>query len=835
MAQARPKRTVHSIYGSDNHVGRRYLALLEAQDAEQLIMKKPRREIIFTEEPSDDDDDDENSDADTEASTELDENDTDEVDADEDDIDVVDADEKWEYVKKTCKAIWPTITQTKGRKLISYETYTDLLSLEAMRDHARWYKTLRLDADAIDIVRVRANVLSNMMVKKGFTMTMTTLAIWKKYCDERYDGKYGVNSAMKVRNFIPYRVAEVLQNREDFLEHGHERRNLPEETAHEAARKVQSQIGKLAEIQGYMHSSQLQKETEIQSMLATYKNAMEEARLRPRDFAGSSKLVTKRLTKDERTRALEVVLNGDIRGRREQNVDLFHMRTYAIKYLEHNIIRRGQDLRCIHMGALMIHVIEDVGPAKCTALCASIRHVKENTTNTEFVLSWIPHADPKQCSMIAIANYMVWAIDIYQLEILHDMRRDLEAQPAWLQSGRRKDSWQSEWWSYRLLFGTDPKQELTYDIHLNGENKVHDAAKFEKKSGKTSLARTNNAHIALERGMNTNDLSHYGGWATTDGSAIGFYIDTAVKVEASMTMNGWDNCKKYTCARHSPDIPDKLCRKVFSGLDELYELAKATHQTTRLDLSAVKFCEVLLCLRRIFLEGAVDLRAAYPKLPVYSHQVFDSRDWRDWSRLEPGKRQIREGTFKLQDQDPALVAAVENMQKNVQAMIEAAAAQTGGGRVQGTPVQEDPADRTKVPVIPVFTSVTATYRFWDTTLRPFIIRHYNSVAWQGKTAEAKRVEKFKPFCVYIDYAILDKSEATLVIEKLEDIRKEKEASYAAYMHSFRVAIQGIKIHEKNKPSHTPEELGAALKAHGLPVLPNGMNVKAICKDLLHWK
>jgi hypothetical protein len=438
----------------------------------------------------------------------------------------------------------------------------------------------------------------------------------------------------------------------------------------------------------------------------------------------------------------------------------------------------------------------------------------------------------------------VWAIDIYQLDILHEMRRDLEAQPVWLQSGRRKDSWRSEWWSYRLLFGADPKQEMTYDIHLDGENKVHDAAKFEKKSGKTSLARTNNAHIALERGMNTNDLSHYGGWATTDGSAIGFYIDTAVKVEASMTMNGWDSCKKYYCARHSPDIPEALSRKVFNGLDELYVLAKTTHETTHLDLSAVKLCEVLFFMRQIFLEGAVDLRTDYPSLPVYSHPVFDSREWRTWSQLEPNKRQIRDGSFKLKEQDPALVAAVENMQKNFQSMIETAAAAAtagaaaGAGSSTGAGSAGAGPDRTQVPTIPVFTSATATYRFWDTTLRPFIIRHYNSVAWQGKTVEAKRVEKFKPFCVYVDYALTlpqPSASAGDIMVELEDIRKEKEASYAAFMHSFRVAIQGIKIHEKNKPSHTPEELNVALKAHGLPPPPAGKNVKAICKELLHWK
>ena len=858
----RPKRGVQSIYATGNETGRQYIALLERGAEHDTFMPLPKRTYLKnkTNEQADDaeneseDDEDEKEESDNESDNESDDDESEgESDDEAGDEEIAEANEldKWTFVKNTCRAIWPTVTQSRGRKMLALDTYRDLLSLEAMRKHAKWYKKIQLNvisnADTVDVVKVRADILSNMMVKKGFASAMTTFAIWIKYCDDHHAGDYAVYKPIKVYNFIPYRVDHILKNREEFLDQGHERRNLPEETAHEAARKVQSQIGKLAEIQGYMPASQLQKSSEIQSIIGKYKYKMEQARLTTRDFAQHSKMTTARVTKDERERALEVLLDGTIRGNRGKNVDIFHMRIYAIKYLEHNIIRRGQDLRSIHMAALTAHTIEDVEPAPCTAVCASIRHVKENTTNTEFVLSWISHIDPMQCSTIAIANYLVWVIDIYQLNILHEMRRDLETQPAWINSGQRRDKWQSEWWSYRLVFGQDPKKELSYDIHLEGENTIHGTAGYQKKSKKTSLPRTNNAHIALERGMNTTDLSHYGGWATTDGSAIGFYIDTAVKVDSSMTMNGWENYKKYYCARHSPDIPEVLCRQIFPGLDELYTLAKTTYENTRLDLSAVKFCELLLYLRRIFLEGAVDLRARYPNLPPFGHPVFDAREWRVWSRREPDARKIREGKFKLKEQDPNVIATLDQIQENMKSMIEKLGTVGGSGaaaqgQAGGLQIDDTSADRMKVPVIPIFTSISATYRFWDATLRPFLKRNYNRVSWRHRKEEAKRVDKFKPFCLYIDY-VLSKSEseaserskvANTLIEKLEDIRKEKEASYSAFIHSFKVAIQNTKVQAKNMPSHDREELYATLKAHDLPPPPEGKNVKAIC-ELLGWK
>jgi hypothetical protein len=866
----RPKRGVQSIYATGNETGRQYIALLErGAEEHDTFMPPPKRSHLKkkafkeqeqaheyeadkeSDEEEDEETDDESDDeeADVEEADDEECDDDDESDNEEDEATELD---KWNFLKNTCRAIWPKITQSRGRKILAQDTYRDLLSLEAMRKHAKWYKKIQLNlisnADTVDIVKVRADVLRNMMMKRGFASAMTTFAIWIDYCDDHHNCDYAVYNPMKVYNFIPYRVDHILKNREDFLEQGHERRNLPEETAHEAARKVQSQIGKLAEIQGYMPASRLQKSAEIQSAIGKYKYAMEQARLGTRDFAQHSKMTTARVTKDERARALQVLLDGTIRGTRGKNVDLFHMRTYAIKYLEQNIIRRGQDIRSIHMAAMTAHTIDDVGPASCTAVCASIRHVKENTTNTEFVLSWISHIDPMQCSTIAIANYLVWAIDIYRLDILNEMRRDLETQPAWINSGQRKDRWQSEWWSYRLVFGQDPKKELSYDIHLDGENTIHEAAGYQKKSKKTSLPRTNNAHIALERGMNTTDLSHYGGWATTNSSAIGYYIDTAVKVDSSMTMNGWENYKKYYCARHSPDIPDALCRRIFPELDELHTLAKTTYETTQLDLSAVKFCELLMYLRRIFLEGAVDLRARYPNLPPYVHPVFDTREWRVWSRMEPDSRKIRDGKFKLREQDPNVIATLDKIHDNMKSMMDKLTIAGSGAGLQGQTgglvIDDTSADRMNVPVVPTFTTISATYRFWDATLRPFLKRNYNRVSWKDRKEEAKRVDKFKPFCLYIDY-VLSKSEsdsetsgrskiANAIIEKLEDIRKQKEASYSAFVYSFKVAIQKTKVHEKNMPSHNCEELCAALEAHDLPTLPEGKNVKALC-ELLGWK
>jgi hypothetical protein len=426
-----------------------------------------------------------------------------------------------------------------------------------------------------------------------------------------------------------------------------------------------------------------------------------------------------------------------------------------------------------------------------------------------------------------------------QLDILNEMKRDLQAQDLWTERGERRDMWRSEWWCYMLLFGTDPKKPLPYDMHLESENKLQETAGYGKKSGKTSLARTNNAHVALEKGMGTYDLSHLGGWSTSDPSAIVNYIDTAVKVQSALTMNGWDDTRKFYCARLSPDIPESLLCQVLPMLDDLHKMAVETYEKTKLDLSAVRFCETLKHLRQIYLESAVDLRKEFPQFPAYRHPVFESTDWRKWSTEEPARRKLREEVYTVQERDPTLAAMFQQHQESIEKLLEsklvAASIETAATAAAATAT---PLGHI-VPVIPLFNSVQALYGFWDSTLRDFLKSNHNKVAWKsafdGKTSQAKRVDKFKPLCIYIDWAATSRPQEE-VIELIMDIHRESKSSMSAFVFSFKVLIQGVKTQDTNQPAFAPNKLVAKLEAKGLPEPPKTadgsyMKTKQLCTEL----
>jgi hypothetical protein len=658
--------------------------------------------------------------------------------------------------------------------------------------------------------------LENPHFLRGGTHVLRQYVTW---CDQEHRGDYGMSSVQKLKDFLEYRVQLAQDHWNEDVDMGIPKRNTVEECAMNAFRSAICHTNALAQWQGY--TWQLLEQEPIKVLRDRIARAQNVARAGPRDYAGSSRFLTKRLTQDEMDRmtlswwdgtaALRVASTTAGRERAQVRGLLFHC-------LQKSIGRRGDELRNLRNAMFFLHTIPSTTPvAPCTVVGASLRHVKEYKDNNEHLLGWVRSKDRMACPVGALACYFAWMIDIAGIPILEEIRRDLLPQDR---------EGESAWWR-RMLFVTDTHADLnespmSYATHHKSIHAAYDASDTHGKSAATHIYRPTVACDALESGAPFMDVGLYQGWYHDNAADV--YLRGAFKTMMMLRANGWND--GYRCwweGNSEEHIPSPLTSRVFQGLDELVAFASTCYQETQCDRSSVEFLRVLQYLRKVFIEDAVYKRPLYPEFSSYArHPIFHLPEWPEYCEQELRRVQQREKDGS-EDMNPKRIT--ELVQETVACTVRAAlndvmkdvrTSKAPREVPQNAPI-ELPKETNELPEIPEPSCLYTCYQVWQqqrsyfysTPLPPWKKRFGDRAATMKL-----RYSRMRPFLMYLDRC---GASARRVIDALDALRSERKVGVSVFIKQCFYHLEfPLKDDCRKPPPILPHELRTHMEQEGLP-------------------
>jgi hypothetical protein len=105
-------------------------------------------------------------------------------------------------------------------------------------------------------------------------------------------------------------------------------------------------------------------------------------------------------------------------------------------------------------------LLQDVGPAECQIVNATIMVTKERVNSVPTLMGWVRSKDPMHCPIGALAMYMVFNIDNSGLPLLSYIEEDLI---SLLRHGPK--NYDPRWRRIYLLHGKDPFSSLPPNTH----------------------------------------------------------------------------------------------------------------------------------------------------------------------------------------------------------------------------------------------------------------------------------------------------------------------------------------------------------------------------------
>lgn len=716
--------------------------------------------------------------------------------------------------------------------------------------HCKWYKDISAGTngrgaaltDAIGaVVRAKMSALHELfykLVQKGgkeennnfFKNHRATLVHYARWCEEQYDGDYAMDSAAKAAAYLEARAASVVEKKTGALVGD-------AETMFNAYRNAVAALERLALWQGYMEfASDLSKHEPVMVLRSRLFGDRNVERAAPQDYAATSRIISKRLNPAENQRMIEEYWSGAMYEDKYKAVAKAHaaqMRDLWFHVTQYEIGRRGQDLRALRYSMFMLHELDCVKPVKpCFALVASLRHAKEVTNNTEIPIAWVRAADREKCPIGATATNFVWQNDIVGIEgssLLAIMKRDLRALTRLKRADL--DSYAPRWRELFFIHSKNATAEISYSTHRKGVVAAFEAGNIQK-TAKTQIFRTTRACELIEKGVQLADVGLFQGW--WHDTAADIYLKGSIKAGPLLQAAGWDSMGDYHCWWESADgdIPAELLALVLPGLDEVTALAKDVNDKTGRDMSAVKVCEVLMWLRKVFIEDAAVHYAKYPTFPAYvGHPLFQHAGWAGFVAAEAERVARRRQAWEVQRRDPTLAAALqEQLQskddaiRELKDMVRELVA-TRRGPAPEAPAETVPEEAPTRPVPSLFDprSMRDAYEEWVAGQRAnfgFYIDAGIPIPWKefyGDKANTmrQRWHKMKPWLTYMD-------DVTATVAAT-DVVAQLGAIAAKYRVDEGVFIKDAFYHlvhtpgANTTPRIAPDVLRRELRAVGLPV------------------
>jgi hypothetical protein len=455
---------------------------------------------------------------------------------------------------------------------------------------------------------------------------------------------------------------------------------------------------------------------------------------------------------------------------------------------------------------------------------ASLRHVKEYADNQEHLIGWVRSADRISCPVGALACHLVWLNDLGAGQpILEEIRRDIE-----LGTKQRK------WWK-RMLFGEAREQPIAYSTHNKAVTAGYKASGISGKNATTHIYRTTLGCDQLEAGGSVVDTGVLQGWYHD--TAADVYLRGAFKSDPMLRAHGWDEgAQGYKCwwesAGDAVDIPACLLKYVFPGLDDLFEYASERYEATNTDRSSVEFLQVLIQLRRVFIQDAVLKRRLYPDFPPYAqHRVFQDAQWPEYAHAEESRIAQREAQFNKNKDNEALTTAVHGAVEAAMSKVISSLditklkkkptnTNTTQRHTQPTLVDmtiERPCPAAELPELQEPICMYATYNAWQQQRAYFYTNPHPP--WKkrfGKRASAMklRYSRMRPFLFYLDKC---GSSARRVLDALDAYRTEKAISVGVFIKQCFYHLE-FPISDKCKkpPPIRAQDLKARMERDGLP-------------------
>lgn len=457
-----------------------------------------------------------------------------------------------------------------------------------------------IKAEALDLL-----FLQNPSFLKGNGVYV--LRDFMAWCMQHASGDLRIQNSTKVRSYLEARVKGAMLRWEEDRDN---KTNTKEECAVTSMRSAICHLDSVARWQGYLkgHES-FWHEDAIRILYERLERAQNEARAAPRDYAASSRFLTKRLTPTEMSEITIAWWNGKAASSVAQTlsgVERTQMRGLLLHCLQKHAGRRGKDLRNLRLSMFFTHTIGSM-----PVIGASLRHVKECSENVEHLIGWTRSADRMSCPLGALACYFVWLNDLAGgTSILQDIRRDLlDGVPG-----------QDRIWWRRMLVG-DTEAPIAYTTHHKAVRAGFEGSGVTGKTAATHIYRTDVGCNLIEKGVAFTDVGLLQGWQH-DISADR-YLRGAFKTGPMLVAHGWDDNYKCFWDGNDEDIPAPLKEVVFPGLDSLYEDCRAHyHESGGHDRSAVELLKTMKFLRKVFLEDAVLKRSLYPSFPHIPNILF---------------------------------------------------------------------------------------------------------------------------------------------------------------------------------------------------------------------
>ena len=571
---------------------------------------------------------------------------------------------------------------------------------------------------------------------------------------------------------------------------------LLEECAVYSFRVAVTHLDAVARWQGYIYP--LLKMEEVRVLQESLLKAQAKARASVRDYAATSRFITKRLTIEDKTAIVTGWWTGeaaDIAAKTASGREWAQVRGLLICNLQRSLGRRGADLRSIRLAMLFPHTLplSAESPVQtCAVIGASLRHVKECHENIEHLLGWARTRDRWECPLGALAAYLVYVNDIAGSNIIHAVLSGL-------------------WHDIMLIQSKDMPTDrpICYTTHNLICHAGMDSAGVVNKSAVTHLERNTVGCELIEKGVGINDTGLYQGWYHDTGADI--YLRGAFKTDPMLIAHGWDGGRTgYECWwEEALDIPQILLDVVFPGLDEA--LDEVTSSNTK-DMSAIQFLKSLQFLRRVYITDAILKQEAYPQFPAYKrHPLFDRPPpslhtaWAEYKALETS-RIAAAPTIARTSRQTWIIDAIKETLGDVQVQKQAQL------QVDMTP----PAKEERIPDIKEPDDLYLFYGDWTSNCRDYFKNHPRP-GWDkqfGNNARAHKVRfcHIKPYVSYLDS--IDPIKVRGVIDKLDGIRKEHGVTPSSFIkYCFYALSHGVCA--SKPPPILPDALRAQMIAIGL--------------------
>jgi Centromere DNA-binding protein complex CBF3 subunit, domain 2 len=603
------------------------------------------------------------------------------------------------------------------------------------------------------------------------------------------------------------------------------RTTLVEECAVYSFRGAITHLDDVAQWQG--HTESLLKTEELRVLQTKLLQDQARARAEVRDYAGSSRFMTKRLTQNERADLSTSWWNGEAATHAAKTAsgrEWAQVRGLLMTNLQRSLGRRGQDIRNIRLAMFFTHILPNTKPVtSCPVIGASLRHVKECHENLEHLLGWMRSAQREECPLGALAVYLVYMNDIAGPSLISIIRECLLNQDT-------------SWHHHMLILGKDAKQQnqpISYTTHHVSCHAGLQAACIQNKTASTHLERNTVGCELIEQGMGIKDTGLYQGWYHD--TAADVYLRGCFKTAPMLMAHGWKNgAGDYTCWWEDPDesrIPTPLITAVFPGLDELITMAETQTltQTQTCDRSVLPFLRTLKLLRRIFLEDALCHQTKYSSFPAYArHPIFCypsntiQTAWYEWQQSEFA-RMLAAPRVHEEKENAKITQAVQDALTNALGALNShLIVPQPALPIPPPPPMHAPFERAKIPDIRDPIDLYTCYDDWVRYYKPYFM-NCSKPPWKeqfGATAHATKIRfcHLRPYFNYVDDASQRTGlSARAVIDRLDAIRKEKKVTAPVFIKYCIYALQHhVPANSKKPPAIMPDDLRQALCRAELP-------------------